>query len=65
MRIGLALLEYNFPQKHIASDADIEAIAIGVANKTIPLSDVVQWLEELYCCSEPSSIEFYPSDIDF
>ncbi|PSR26706.1 MAG: type II toxin-antitoxin system death-on-curing family toxin [Sulfobacillus benefaciens] len=65
MRIGLALLEYNFPQKHIASDADIEDIAIGVANKTITLLDVVQWLEELYCCSEPSSVECDPSDIDF
>lgn len=64
MRIGLALLEYNFPQKHLASDAAIEAIAIGVANKTIPLSDVAQWLEELYWCSEPTSVEFDPSDVD-
>nr|WP_208527729.1 type II toxin-antitoxin system death-on-curing family toxin [Methylacidiphilum caldifontis] len=59
MRLGLALLEFNFPRIGTASDAEIEAIAVGVAEGTVALSDVARWLEGIYLCSNPTP----PSDI--
>ncbi|POB12161.1 type II toxin-antitoxin system death-on-curing family toxin [Sulfobacillus sp. hq2] len=57
MRIGLALLEYNFLPQHVASDADIEAFAVGIANHTITRSEVARWLEGLYRCSDSSDLD--------
>lgn len=51
MRLGLAILEFNFSQIEIPSDDDIEAIAVGMAEGTLDLVHVAQWLEELYACS--------------
>ncbi|PSR29802.1 MAG: type II toxin-antitoxin system death-on-curing family toxin [Sulfobacillus thermosulfidooxidans] len=46
MRLGVALLEFNFPQKHTVSNDDIEAVAVGIAEDTVTLEDVGHWLEE-------------------
>ena len=63
MRLGLALLEFNFPRIETASDADIEAIAVGVAEGTVAFPEVARWLEGLYMYSNPTPAEFDPSDI--
>lgn len=57
MRLGLALLEFNFPPKITASDNDIESIAVGVAEGTVTLAEVARWLERLYACSNQAPIE--------
>jgi hypothetical protein len=59
----LALLEFNFPRIGAVSDAEIEAIAVGVAEGTVALSEVAQWLEGIYLCSNPTAFECDPSDI--
>jgi len=63
MRLGLALLEFNFRRIGTPSDAEIEAIAVGVAEGTVTLSDIAQWLERIYLCSNPTPVECGPSDI--
>ena len=63
MRLGLALLEFNFPQIAIPTDDDIETIAVGVNNGEITISQVAQWLEGLYACADPTPVEFDPSDL--
>ncbi len=62
MRLGMAILEFNFPRIGSASDDNVEAIAVGMAIGTITLVEVAQWLEELYACAAPTSVEFDPSD---
>jgi death-on-curing protein len=57
MRLGLALMEFNFPRIGTVSDAEIEAIAVGVAEGTVTLLDVARWLERIY------SVEWDSSDI--
>lgn len=63
MRLGLALLEFNFPQIAIPTDDAIEAIAVGVNNGVVTIPQVAQWLEGLYACAAPTEVEFDPSDL--
>ncbi len=50
MRLGLALLEFNFPQ-------------VGVNEGRVTIPQVTQWLEGLYACADPAAVEFDPSDL--
>jgi death-on-curing protein len=63
MRLGLALLEFHFPQIASPTDDDIEAIAVGVTNRMVAIPEVAQWLEGLYACADPTAVEFDPSDL--
>ncbi len=63
MRLGMAILEFNFPRTGSASDDDIEAIAVGVNDGVVTIPQVAQWLQGLYACAAPTSVEFDPSDL--
>ncbi len=63
MRLGLAILEYNFPLLTVPLDDDIEEMAVGLAEGKVTLGGIARWLEELYACSKPTPVEFDPSDL--
>jgi death-on-curing protein len=63
MRLGLAILEFNFPRIGFASDDDIEAIAVGVNDGVVTIPQLAQWVEGLYACADLTSVEFDPSDL--
>lgn len=63
MRLGLALLEFNFPPIAIPTDEDIETVALGVNRGEMTIPEVAQWLEGLYACADPTPVAFDPSDL--